>query len=331
MNRYRYSHVKLLHKLLKKADGGLLPIVDLMEKAGCSRIGLYRHLVFLRDRLGAPVLFDRERHAVRYDALKVADYELPGLWFDSQELFALAAFYQLLTHKTHSVAADALEPLKQQIEHVLINNRTGGKVELQRIRVTRSGLRQFDEYIFRQLAMAVLTRQRLVFRYKPRSTDSEGKRSVSPQRLTHYRENWYLDAWDHDRQALRSFAVDRVKDIHLSQEPAVDVPETELDTYLAGGYGIFSGPPKAWATVVFSARAARWVSEEHWHSQQEGRFLGDGRYELRVPFANAKELLMDILRYGPDAEVIAPASLREEAKIMLRLALAGYEAQSVTG
>ena len=95
------------------------------------------------------------------------------------------------------------------------------------------------------------------------------------------------------------------------EERASDVPEAELDTHLAGSYGIFSGPPKAWATIAFSARAARWVADEHWHSRQEGRFLGDGRYELRVPYSNARELLMDVMRYGPDAEVVAPAPLRE--------------------
>jgi predicted DNA-binding transcriptional regulator YafY len=44
-----------------------------------------------------------------------------------------------------------------------------------------------------------------------------------------------------------------------------------------------------------------------------------------VPYSNARELLMDVLRYGPDAEVAAPPALREEAKILLRLAAAQYE------
>src|SRR5205814_1425194 len=156
------------------------------------------------------------------------------------------------------------------------------------------------------------------------SSNSDGRRLVSPQRLTHYRENWYLDAYDQDRKALRVFALDRIADATMLPEPATDVPEDELDPHLAGGYGIFSGPAKAWATIAFSARAARWVADEHWHSKQEGRFLPDGRYELKVPYSNAKELLMDVLRYGPDAEVIAPPSLREEAKISLRLALDNY-------
>lgn len=67
----------------------------------------------------------------------------------------------------------------------------------------------------------------------------------------------------------------------------------------------------------FSAHAARWVADEHWHSQQQGAWLKDGRYELKLPYSNSKELLMDVLKYGPDAEVVAPLSLREEMKILL--------------
>ncbi len=85
----------------------------------------------------------------------------------------------------------------------------------------------------------------------------------------------------------------------------------DLDTHLASSYGIFSGAPKAWATIRFSPKASRWVADERWHSKQEGRFLDDGRYELRVPYSNARELLMDVLRYGPDAEIVAPIPLRK--------------------
>jgi predicted DNA-binding transcriptional regulator YafY len=107
-------------------------------------------------------------------------------------------------------------------------------------------------------------------------------------------------------------------------EAAIDVMESDLNDLLASSYGIFAGKPKAWATIRFSAHAARWVADEHWHSQQKGEWLPDGRYELKLPYSNSKELLMDVLKYGPDAEVLAPLSLREEMKILLQLALGGY-------
>src|SRR3546814_3284634 len=96
---------------------------------------------------------------------------------------------------------------------------------------------------------------------------------------------------------------------------ARDVDDAQLDQHLAGSYGIFSGPPKGVATIVFSAKAARWVADEHWHSQQQGRYLADGRYELKVPYSAPRELLMDVLHYGSDAEIVEPASDRTSTRL----------------
>jgi predicted DNA-binding transcriptional regulator YafY len=187
------------------------------------------------------------------------------------------------------------------------------------------GSRKLNQQVFRVVAGAVLARQQLRFRYRARTTGADNVRHVSPQRLTHYRDNWYLDAWDHDREALRSFAVDRIGQPEVLDKAAVDRDEKELNDTLASSYGIFAGTPKAWATIRFSARAARWVADEHWHSLQEGRWLEDGRYELKVPYSQSRELVMDILRYGPDAQVVSPQSLREEIRIMHKLALDEYD------
>ena len=128
-----------------------------------------------------------------------------------------------------------------------------------------------------------------------------------------------------DRDALRSFSVDRIATARVLDEPARDVPDEELDRHLASSYGIFSGQPKNWATIVFSAKAARWVADEHWHSQQQGRWLSDGRYELKLPYSAGRELLMDVMHYGSDAEILEPPALREQARALLSLALSNYD------
>ena len=323
----RYERILTLHRILKSSRYPV-PFDRLKDELRCSRATLYRDIAFLRDALGAPIDTDSDNHAFGYAKDEGERFELPGLWLSSEELAALLALHQMLARTGPGVLSNALAPLRARIERLLSNQESGKQYELGRIRVTGAATRRLDEAVFRAVASAVLERRQLAFRYRPRTTGGEGMRLVSPQRLTHYRENWYLDAWDHDRKALRSFAVDRISEPKAQDGAALDVPEGELDSHLAGSYGIFSGAPKAWATIVFNARAARWVADEHWHSKQEGRLLADGRYELRVPYSNAKELLMDVMRYGPDAEIVAPPSLREEAKILLRLALSGYEAQA---
>ena len=319
----RYERILALHRSLKTARYPV-PIRSLMEELGCSRATLYRDIAYLRDQLMAPVISEGDG-AFHYDQDEAGRFELPGLWLSSDELHALMAAHQLLGRTGGGVLSNALGPLRSRIEQLLAQQAGGKRWPVERVRVIARGVRRLDETAFRMVATAVLDRKRLGFEYRARSTDAVTRRVVSPQRLTHYRDNWYLDAWDHGREALRSFAVDRVAGARVLDEPSDDRPEGELDQHLASSYGIFSGAPKAWATLRFSPKAARWVADEHWHSKQVGRFLPDGRYELKIPYSNARELLMDVLRYGADAEITEPPSLRQQAKSLLQLALSAYE------
>lgn len=319
----RYERTLALHRILKSARYPV-SLQRLMDELACSRATLYRDIAFLRDALGAPVESEGEG-GFRYNEKDAERFELPGLWLNSDELHALLATHQLLDRTGSGVLSSALAPLRGRIESLLAQQAGGKRWPVERVRVIGSYVRQRDEIAFRVVASAVLERKKLAFDYLARSTNERTHRMVSPQRLTHYRDNWYLDAWDHDREALRSFSVDRIQHARVQDEAARDLPDAELDQHLASSYGIFSGAPKANATILFSAKAARWVADEHWHSKQEGRFLPDGRYQLKIPYSNAKELLMDVLRYGADAEIVEPENLRQQARTLLQLALSAYE------
>jgi predicted DNA-binding transcriptional regulator YafY len=319
----RIERIHALHRILSAARYPVT-VQRLQEDLECSRATVYRDLAYLRDYLMAPVVGNGEA-GFRYDHSDGQRFELPGLWLSSEELHSLLAAQQLLMRSGGGVLSTALAPLQQRIEKLLDEHAGGRRVPVERVRVVPHRTRKLDETAFRNVATAVLDRKQLTFEYRARSTDERTRRTVSPQRLTHYRDNWYLDAWDHERDALRSFAVDRVSAAKLGEDAARDVPDEELDRQLASSYGIFSGTPKGWATIVFSAKAARWVADEHWHSQQQGRFLPDGRYELKIPYSAGRELLMDVMHYGSDAEIVEPPVLREQARALLSLALANYD------
>ena len=140
----------------------------------------------------------------------------------------------------------------------------------------------------------------------------------------HYRDNCYLDGYCHLRKELRTFALDRVRAAQELDAAADSISETDLDQHLASSYGIFSGKANKTAVLHFSRERARWVADERWHPQQTGQYLTDGRYELRIPYRDERELVMDVLRHGADVEVVAPAALREAVAERLRRALAHY-------
>jgi predicted DNA-binding transcriptional regulator YafY len=82
------------------------------------------------------------------------------------------------------------------------------------------------------------------------------------------------------------------------------------------------------ALLRFSKERARWVADERWHPEQVGQYLVDGRYELRIPYRQDKELVMDILRHGAAVEVISPDTLRLAVQEQLQRAIAQYKQPS---
>ena len=112
----------------------------------------------------------------------------------------------------------------------------------------------------------------------------------------------------------------------MLEQAAEDIDAERLNQDLGGSYGIFSGAPTATALLCFTAERARWVAAESWHPQQQGAWRADGCYELSVPYHRDEELILDILRYGHEVEVLAPPSLRTAVAQRLRLAVAQYGA-----
>ncbi|MFL6714656.1 MAG: helix-turn-helix transcriptional regulator [Sulfurifustis sp.] len=282
-----------------------------------------RSIEDLRDYLHAPVEYDRARNGYYLRPGADGPWELPGLWFNASELHALLAAHELLANVQPGLLDEALAPLRSRIEHLLQSREAGGAEIARRVRVLRVAARAIEPKYFRQAADAVIARRRVRIVYHGRGRDQVTTREISPQRLVHYRENWYLDAWDHGKRALRSFAVERIREIASLDRPARDLADSRLDAHFASAYGIFSGRPKRTAVLRFTPERARWVADEQWHPSQTSRLLPNGAYELRVPYADARELILDILRYGPDVEVLGPPSLRHE--IARRLALASKQ------
>ncbi|MDR1075704.1 MAG: YafY family transcriptional regulator [Xanthomonadaceae bacterium] len=319
----KIERITALHRILR---GARYPVTvkRLQDELSCSRATVYRDLAFLRDALMAPVEGDGEA-GFRYSQDDDQRFELPGLWLSSEELYALLASQQLLARTAGGALTSVLAPLQHRIESLLAAQAGVNRWPVERVRVIPHRVRHVDEACFRVVASSVLERRQLVFEYRARSTDEVTRRKVSPQRITHYRDNWYLDAWDNEREALRSFAIDRISLARIVDGPARDIGNDVLNSHLASSYGIFSGEPRSWATIEFSAKIARWVADEQWHSRQVGRYLPDGRYVLKLPYSDSRELLMDILHHGADAKVIEPASLREQVRTLLTLALARYE------
>lgn len=316
----RMQRIFKLHRILTTRRYPV-PRTALEKELECSRASLTRIIAEMRDFFDAPIEFDKEAGGYKYGH---DTFELPGLWFTPSELLALSAAQKLLEDTQPGLLDSQLSPLKARIEKLLAQEHLGSGELARRLKILRMAARQPDTRIFQTVAGATAQRKRLALGYHGRERDAITEREVSPQRLTHYRDNWYLDAWCHQRNALRSFALDRIRHASALDKAADDLADTELDRHFASAYGIFAGTPKHTAILRFTAERARWVADESWHPQQQSQWLADGRYELSVPYADPRELILDILKFGPDVEVAAPEALRVEIAARLKAAAAQY-------
>ena len=324
------SQTERLYKLKSWLDAGqCLSKAALLEALDISPATLKRDFAHLRDRLNAPIVHDRERGGWRLDQKAAAlgtQYELPGLWLTAEEIHALLTMQHLLAHlDAGGLLGPHIAPLAERFDKLLGVGSNASAEVVRRIRVQTVGARKLHLPHFQAVGTALLQRRRLVLDYHSRSRNERREREVSPQRLIHYRDNWYLDAWCHVKRGLRSFAVDAVQEARVLDRAAIDVPDGELDTVLGAGYGIFAGRKVQWATLRFTPERARWVAAETWHPRQRGRFEADGSYRLELPYADPRELVMDILRHVPEVEVVGPAGLREAVGEKMR---AGVEKMS---
>lgn len=294
----------------------LVTFDEMLARLEVSRATLKRDLAYMRDRLNAPIVYDRDLRGYRFDKISgahSAQYELPGLWFSAEEIHALLTMQHLLSNlDTGGLLGPHISPLLSRLTALLGTAENPANEVQKRVLLKVVGARKIHLEQFQAVGSALLRRKRLMIDYHARGTNETTRREVSPQRLIYYHGNWYLDVWCHLRNDIRNFSVDAIQHAEILEKKAKDISDKKLNDVFGAGYGIFSGAKVQWATLLFTPELARWVSAELWHPEQKGKFHKDGSYELRIPYSQDTELVMDILRCGAGIKVIQPKELRQQ-------------------
>jgi predicted DNA-binding transcriptional regulator YafY len=298
---------------------------SLCAALGTSPATVKRLIRFLRDR-GTPIEFDRENGGYVLDRENGAGAPLIGPQFRAKELSAMLTAYELLAQIPPGAFKRETASLRSQLEALLYRKPTGSQQIRKRVRLLLPQLRPLQEDTFRTVLAGLNGQKRVRIGYRSRYKDEDSLRTVSPLRLTFYRSNWYLAGWCHRSNDLRIFSMDRIARAELTPVPNQEIADQALDARLGTAYGIFEGQADKLAKLKFTSESARWIADELWHPDQRLETRLDGSVVLHVPYRHAKELVMDVLRYGPAVEVLGPAALRKEVASALAAAAAMYGA-----
>ena len=303
-----------------------VPREDFLSELEISPATFKRDLEYLRSRLKASIIYDRFMGGYKFEYPDHIDkIEMPGLWFSEKEATALVLMQHLLSSLDQGgLIGPHIEPLTAIIDGILGQSETTTKELRKRIKVLGMGSRKNSMENFSEIGAALLKRNRLIIKYYAKGTNEETEREISPQRLIYYRENWYLDAYCHLREGLRSFSVDGIRSAVLTNKKAQEITDKECQEHFAESYGIFSGKATQRAKLRFTPEHARWVAGENWHGQQVGSFDKEGYYNLEFNYNQDPELIMDIMKHGSGVEVISPAGLKNKVKAELDKSLKNY-------
>ena len=308
----------------------VVPITRFLRELEVSRATFKRDIEYMRDRLNAPIEWDRGDGGYRYTSGVTGQQQsLPGLWFNASEAYALLMMQALLSEMQPGLLGPHIAPLKARLRAVIESGKhPAGDVE-SRVKLLSVAARPVTDQNFEVVAAALLGRQRLQILYYSRVRNESSIREVSPQLLIHHRGNWYLGAWCHQQEAMRSFSMDAIEQASVLSKSSKAMPKKALDGFVGQGYGIFSGSDVQWAKLRFTEERARWVSRELWHPLQRLTAQEDGRLVMELPFTDLRELSMDILRQGRHVEVLGPPELRAQVAQELRKTLGQYSNEGV--
>lgn len=317
----KFDRFQLLHRQFR-SHRLPIPMSQLADALECSEKTVKRTIDQMQEYLEAPIEYLPEYRGWHYAKRDQDIYQLPGLWLTGAELQSLALLLQLLDTFGNGLLNDELGVIKRNIVKLLTARGIESSAFEQHIKVLPLNNRYLANPIFAQVCEALLKGQRIQIQYASYNRQIS-KRTLSPQTLVYYRENWYLDAWCHLRKGLRTFSLARIERLVIDKQAALAVPQKQLKAHFSQGYGIFAGPAKHEAVLRFSPDIAREIAMQQWHPEQTGEWEADD-YLLTIPYSDDRELIHDILRHVPNVFVEAPATLRRAVQQRLQEGLAVF-------
>ncbi len=296
---------------------------EIAKRTATSRRTVYRDLDAIQQELDMPVWSEGGRWGIDSAAF------LPPLRLTLSEAMAVFLSARLVTrfmdkHDPH--LASAFTKLKEAVPAAL-------KAQVERTIMDLSDRHLDGDYNrhVEDLTRAWAERRLVQFTYAPAAYGGAEPQPrtalVRPYLLEPSLETHalYLIGWDEDRGAMRTFKVERIRDLAVLPTTFED-PEEDVVRQLRMAWDIIADQPATEVVLRFAPAIATRVGEATWHPSQRITELPDGSLEWRGTVAGTIEIRLWILSWGDQVEVLAPENLRRDVIETHRRAIDRYGA-----
>ena len=321
------SRLKQIHEEISAGRfPGTRSLARLLER---SERTVKRDLAVMRDQLGAPLHYDRERRGWRYSE---PGWALPPQKFDAGELLAFFTAAEVMRATGHAPEAVLLRVALAKLSaflpaEVSVNLATLGEAltfqPLPHVAVEASTLQA--------LARAAVELRTVAFDYHSQHRNEDTRREADVLLLHNFAGDWYAVAFDHLRGEVRDFHAGRIKRLALTENYFDPPAGWDADGYLRRGFYMMRGGRTTTVQIVFDSYQARWMRERRtFHPDERREDLPDG--SLRLTFAIAQGGLDAVARfcltYAGHCRADRPAALRRIIRERLTRALADHQENS---
>jgi predicted DNA-binding transcriptional regulator YafY len=324
----RYSQAGRVHDVIRliEARHGI-SASELAEETGVARRTIQRDLDAIQEA-GYPLISEWQEGEKLYRFL-TRFKDVPPISFTLQELMTLSLLRSQLDLLNGTPFEEEMESVFRKINSVLPPRLAAHMERIAQVSHPllqgKRDYRRSAEFL-RLIRHALLYQQTITISYRPVGRGAPVDYRVDPYTLLFQKGGIYLFGFARERQALRTFAVERICGVEAGKE-RFEIPEGfDAGATLEGAFGIVAEPPME-VEVRFSAAIAHAIKDRTWHASQSIKENGDGSLLLSFRAGGKMEILSWLLSYGAHAELVSPAELREELAGMVQATARLYQAE----
>ncbi len=322
----KYSQAGRVHDLIRliEARHGVT-LEEMAEETGVDRRTVHRDLNVIHEA-GYPLVSEWLNGRKIYRFL-TRFKDVPPITFTLQELMSLSFFRSQLSFLDGTPFRHDLDAVFRKIGSVLPPRYAAHMERIADVSLPLlQGRRDYSPVAgcLESLRDALIYQYRVRLSYRGAGKGRATAYEVDPYTLVFYKGGLYLVGYAHNRNDLRTFAVERIDGVEVLKE-RFEIPEGyRPEERLKGAFGIVEEEPLP-VEIRFSPEIAHAVRGRVWHPSQTVKNGEDGSLILSFSAGGKMEIISWVLSYGEHAEVLAPASLRHEVGAIARRMAERYE------